>query len=703
VEAAHACPPEILAAIALARRNLATAGVSDTVLAAASEAAEIVGALVEERELAVAVLGQAALAGGLAQSALDDQTSHAAGNFAAELQRLVALEFGQRREGGKTLEATQAEALRKMLLAVVGDPRLVIARLAVALVQLRGAKHAPPDARRKLAETAQAVFAPLANRLGVWQLKWELEDFAFRYLEPEEYRRIAAALNEKRGDREQFISELCELLRGELAKVGIVADVHGRPKHIYSIYRKMQRKSLAFEELFDVRAVRIVVASIPDCYGALGVVHSRWHYIPGEFDDYIATPKDNFYRSIHTAVIGPQSKPVEVQIRSREMHEHSELGVAAHWRYKEGGARDSGYEKKIEWVRRLLEPAEARDGDRDFIDRVRSELFEDRVYALTPKGEVVDLPRGATPLDFAYQVHTDLGHRCRGAKVNGRIVPLTHRLANGEVVEIISGRERSPSRDWLAPEQRFLASPRSRAKVRAWFRRLNEADNRAAGREIVERELARLGAGELLAALVQELKARDADQLYRLLGEGEVTVTQLVHAAERLHTTRRVVPDVIKPRRAPKRGGAAIEVEGLGGFSPTLARCCTPMRPQPIAGYVTLGHGVTVHRANCPGFLRMSAERPQRVLAVRWSGDPDVVQPVEVVVLAYDRRGLVRDLTDILAAERLSIDSMTTTTDRTEQTARVVMRFAVPELEAFSRVLRRFSAVASVLSARRSA
>ncbi|HEX7416904.1 MAG TPA: bifunctional (p)ppGpp synthetase/guanosine-3',5'-bis(diphosphate) 3'-pyrophosphohydrolase, partial [Steroidobacteraceae bacterium] len=586
--------------------------------------------------------------------------------------------------------------------AVVGDPRLVIARLTIALVQLRGAKSAPDETRRRLGETAQAVFAPLANRLGVWQLKWELEDLAFRYLEPEEYRRIAAALNEKRGDRERYISELCELLRSELARVGIVADVHGRPKHIYSIWRKMQRKSLAFAELFDVRAVRIVVGSIPDCYGALGVVHSRWHYIPGEFDDYIATPKDNFYRSIHTAVIGPENKPVEVQIRSREMHEHSELGVAAHWRYKEGGARDTGYEKKIEWVRRLLEPAEARDGDRDFIDRVRSELFEDRVYALTPKGEVVDLPRGATPLDFAYQVHTDLGHRCRGAKVNGRIVPLSHHLANGEVVEIITGREPAPSRDWLAPEQRFLASPRSRAKVRAWFRRQNEVDNRTAGREILERELARLGAAELLPALVQELKARDADQLYRLLGEGELSATQLVHAAERLHTARRAVPGVIKPRRAPKRRAAPIEVEGLGDLSPTLARCCTPMRPQPVAGYVTLGRGVTVHRANCPGFLRMSAERPERVLAVRWSADPGVLLPAEVVVLAYDRRGLVRDLTDILAEERLSIDSMTTTTDHAEQTARVVMRFAVPELEALSRVLRRLSAVSSVLSARRS-
>src|SRR5487761_278411 len=367
-----------------------------------------------------------------------------------------------------------------MLLAVVSDPRLILARLAEHLVSLRHARELPADAfrpgeRERLAVEARAVFAPLASRLGVWQLKWELEDLAFRHLEPDEYRRSASALNERRADRERYIEELCGRLRSELQAAGIEAQVYGRPKHMYSIYRKMQRKQLAFEQLFDVRAVRVIVGTIRDCYGALGVVHGLWTYIPGEFDDYIATPKGNFYRSFHTAVIGPQGKSVEVQIRTREMHEHAELGVAAHWTYKEGTPTDAEYQRKIEWVRRLLEPQGGPEADREFLEQAASELFEDRVYALTPKGEVVDLPRGATPLDFAYSVHTTLGHRCRGAKINGRIVPLTYALANGEIVEIITGKQDAPSRDWLAPEQGFLVSPRNRSKVRAWVRKQDAA------------------------------------------------------------------------------------------------------------------------------------------------------------------------------------------------------------------------------------
>src|SRR5262249_51411356 len=340
------------------------------------------------------------------------------------------------------LSTRQAETLRKMLLAVVSDPRLVLARLAEQLVGLRHARELAPEERERLAVEARAVFAPLANRLGVWQGKWELEDLALRYLDAEAYRHIAAALNERRTDRERYIEELCASLQSELHRGGITAEVYGRPKHMYSIYRKMQRKQITFDQLFDVRAVRVIVSSIPECYAALGIVHGLWHYIPGEFDDYIATPKGNFYRSIHTAVIGPGGRSVEVQIRTREMHEHAELGVAAHWTYKEGGARDSQYQRKIEWVRKLLEPQDtsAERSDRDFLEQMRTELFEDRVYALTPKGKVIDLPRGATPLDFAYQIHTSLGHRCKGAKVNGRIVPLTYTLNNGEVIEIITGK-----------------------------------------------------------------------------------------------------------------------------------------------------------------------------------------------------------------------------------------------------------------------
>ncbi|HKZ73164.1 MAG TPA: TGS domain-containing protein, partial [Steroidobacteraceae bacterium] len=510
-------------------------------------------------------------------------------------------------------------------------------------------------------------------------------------------------LNERRADRERYIDTLCTELNAELERAGVTAEVYGRPKHIYSIHRKMQRKQLAFEQIFDVRALRIVVGGVPECYTALGIVHGRWPYVPGEFDDYIATPKDNFYRSIHTAVIGPEGRSVEVQIRTREMHGHAELGVAAHWQYKEGGTRDADYDRKIQWVRRLLEPQDAADADRDFVERVRAELFEDRVYALTPKGEVVDLPRDATPLDFAYHVHTELGHRCRGAKVNGRIVPLNTHLANGEIVEIITGRQLSPSRDWLAPEQGYLASPRNRAKVRAWFRKQDAGDNRAAGRAIAERELTRVGAGpELFAGIVQELEARDADELYRLLGEGEITATQLVQAASRL--TKPAEPPPLAPRRpraTAARRGSLVEIEGVGDLPITLARCCAPIRPQPIGGYVTLGRGVTIHRSDCAGFARMRAEKPERALNVEWSERSDSELAVELVISAYDRRGLVRDVSDVLALERLSIEAMTTTTDRDAGTALVSVSVAVKDLEQLARVLRRLGSVPNVIHARR--
>ncbi|HTX05574.1 MAG TPA: TGS domain-containing protein, partial [Steroidobacteraceae bacterium] len=435
--------------------------------------------------------------------------------------------------------------------------------------------------------------------------------------------------------------------------------------------RKMQRKQLAFEQLFDVRAVRIIVGSIRDCYAALGVVHGLWTYIPGEFDDYIATPKGNFYRSIHTAVLGPEGKSVEVQIRTREMHEHAELGVAAHWTYKEGVATDAQYQRKIEWVRRLLEPGgrdeSAAEADREFLEQVSSELFEDRIYALTPKGEVVDLPRGATPLDFAYSVHTSLGHRCRGARVNGRIVPLTYSLSNGEIVEIITGKQDAPSRDWLAPEQGFLASPRNRAKVRAWFRKL---------------------------------EATQAD------GQEPPSAAEEVESAPQPAPLPRATPRASEGRRRDVARGAAakrspVEIEGVGNLPITLARCCAPLPPQPIVGYVTLGRGVTIHRGNCPSLARMRAAKPERVLQVEWSSAETAGLTVEIAVSAYDRRGLVRDLTDVLALERLSIEAMSTVTDHDAGTAHVRVTVPVANLEQLARVLQRLGAVSNVIEARR--
>jgi GTP pyrophosphokinase len=686
METRQLCPPELIESIAASQRAIEELNaLASGELARAAEAAEVLGALTGDADLAKAVLVKAAIErpGG---SKLDARPARleppliaivgrSASDTALALLKLGELGLPRHWSPAQGLDARQAETLRKMLLAVVSDPRLILARLAEQLVALRHARELPSDAaglaeRERLGVEARAVFAPLANRLGVWQLKWELEDLAFRYLEPEEYRRIASALNERRADREHYIEELCARIRSALQAAGVQAEVYGRPKHMYSIHRKMQRKQLAFEQLFDVRAVRIIVGSIRDCYAALGVVHGLWTYIPGEFDDYIATPKGNFYRSIHTAVLGPEGKSVEVQIRTREMHEHAELGVAAHWTYKEGVAADAQYQRKIEWVRRLLEPGgrdeSAAEADREFLEQVSSELFEDRIYALTPKGEVVDLPRGATPLDFAYSVHTSLGHRCRGARVNGRIVPLTYSLSNGEIVEIITGKQDAPSRDWLAPEQGFLASPRNRAKVRAWFRKL---------------------------------EATQAD------GQEPPSAAEEVESAPQPAPLPRATPRASEGRRRDAARAAAkrspVEIEGVGNLPITLARCCAPLPPQPIVGYVTLGRGVTIHRSNCPSLARMRAGKPERVLQVEWSSAETAGLTVEIAVSAYDRRGLVRDLTDVLALERLSIEAMSTVTDRDAGTAHVRVTVPVANLEQLARVLQRLGAVSNVIEARR--
>jgi GTP pyrophosphokinase len=662
VETIQFCPPAIQEVIARVRAAIeAVSPPSSAELTLGTEAAEVMGALTEDPELATAVMIRPLLGrAGFETEVLPRLVGRGPTDIALALQRFEELGLPRDWSPARGLDARQAETLRKMLLAVVSDPRLVLARLAEHLVCLRHARETSAEERERRAVEARAIFAPLANRLGVWQLKWELEDLAFRYLEPEEYRRIAAELNERRADRERYIELVCETLRAELGKAGVRAEVYGRPKHMYSIYRKMARKHLAFEQLFDVRAVRVVVDTIPDCYAALGVVHGLWPYIQGEFDDYIATPKDNFYRSIHTAVMGPQGRSVEVQIRTREMHEHAELGVAAHWTYKEGGARDAQYQRKIEWVRRLLEPQETADADTDFVDRVRAELFEDRVYALTPKGEVIDLPRGSTPLDFAYHVHTSLGHRCRGAKVNGRIVPLTYTLSNGEIVEIITGKQDAPSRDWMLPEQGYLVSARNRAKVRAWFR---DADAGAA------------------AQLPQDTRLPGA---------------QLLEPPIRRHA-----PMARPAPASTRRGSSPVEIEGVGDLPVTLARCCAPLRPQSIAGYVTVGRGVTIHRSNCPSLVRMRATKPARVLHVEWAATNGASPGVELSVSAYDRSGLVRDITDVLAFERLSIEAMTTTTDRGAGTAHVLVTVTIGDLEQLTRVLKRLTAIPNVIHARR--
>jgi GTP pyrophosphokinase len=622
---------------------------------------------------------------------------------ASELLRLGSLGIAGASGAGSGLSAQQAEALRKMLLAIVTDPRLVLIKLAAQLHLLRESREAPLEERIRIGTETREIYAPLANRLGVWQLKWELEDWSFRYLDPDNYKRIAGLLASKRADREKYIEDTIQAIQRALTEVEIQCEVAGRPKHIFSIWRKMQRKGLSFEQLYDIRAVRVLVDSIADCYAALGIVHSLWPYIPGEFDDYIATPKDNLYRSLHTAVIGPGKLPVEIQIRTREMHEHAELGVAAHWRYKEGGKANPAYEQKIIWLRQILEPTDRDDetGD-DFLERVRSEIFEDRVYALSPRGQVIELPRGATPLDFAYHVHTDLGHRCRGAKVNGKMVSLNQVLSNGDQVEIVTGKHSSPSRDWLVPSLGYLVSQRNRSKVRAWFRKQDEEQNRQQGRQALERELQRLAIHNVpLIDLVTEFKLSSAEQLYLAIGEGDITIAQITGAIQR-RTQPQDLPSIV-PRRAPPttRQSSGITVDGVDDLLSHMARCCSPVPPESIAGFITLGRGVSIHRDDCANLKRLALDHPERVIPVDWGTGEDRSFPVEVNVRAFDRRGLVRDISGVLADSRINIHGMNTVTDAADGVADMNLKVTVHDLQELSRVLTRIQGLPNVLSVRR--
>ncbi|HYP80384.1 MAG TPA: HD domain-containing protein [Steroidobacteraceae bacterium] len=624
-------------------------------LGQAQEAAALVLSLTEDLALATAALLHVAR-GVENEPTLPAPTRALIGSealkLADSLSRLGDFNLDSQWSAGRTLAASQAETLRKMLLAVVGDPRLVVTRLAVQLVRARHARDQDAATRRRIALEAQELYAPLANRLGMWTLKWELEDLAFRELHPEQYQRIAQALNEKRRDRERYIEDVVRALESALRAAGVAARVVGRPKHIYSIYRKMQLKQLAFERVFDVRAVRVIVDSIADCYAALGVVHNLWPFLPTEFDDYIATPKDNNYRSIHTAVAGPDGRSLEVQIRTQEMQDQAELGVAAHWRYKEGGA-DHRYDQKIQQVRELLHGAPDAAGDE--LARLSAGLFEDRIYAMTPKGEVVDLPQGGTPLDFAFHVHSDLGERCRGAKVNGRIAPLTQALSSGDVVEIITGKEPAPSRDWLSASAGYLASSRSKSKLRAYFRRVDEA---AAAR-------ASAVAPEPPPPRIQEpARARPA----------------------RASTAS---------RRSP------VEIDGVGDLPITLARCCAPVRPQPIRGYLTLGRGVTIHRTDCPGLSRMLRQKPQRLLQVEWSAADSARIPAGLSIEAFDRRGLLRDISDLIAEEHLSIEGVTSGTDPEDRIARFEVRLTVRDAADLARLQRKLGKIPNVFQVRR--
>jgi len=596
-------------------------------------------------------------------------------------------------------ESVRSESLRKMLLAMVKDVRVVLIKLADRLHNMRTLKALPQDKQRRIARETLDIFAPLANRLGVWQIKWELEDLALRYLRPADYHEIARRLAEKRADRERYIQAFIDTLSRELQRAGIKAQVYGRPKHIYSIWNKMQRKEVSFDQIFDVRAVRVLTHDLQACYAALGVVHTLWPHVAGEFDDYIATPKENDYRSIHTAVVGPRGKFVEVQIRTYAMHEHNELGVAAHWRYKEGGRADQSMERKVAWLRQLLEWKDEVADAAEFVESVKTDVFEDQIYVFTPKGEVIDLPAGSTPIDLAYAIHTEVGHRCRGAKINGRIVPLTYRLQNAEQVEILTVKNGGPSRDWLSPHAGYIKTSRARSRIQRWLKQELAEENIASGRQILNRELQRVGLGAVkLDKLARRMGYDKPDDMLRLLAEGEIKPARIVNAAQELAGPVEPVtsaPQPARPGPRPHKPGE-FKIHGVGNLLTHVAACCRPVPGEPIVGFITQGRGVSIHRQDCSNILHQRTDAPHRLVEVEWGTDAAEHYPVDIAVTAYDRHGLLRDITNILADEKVNVVGVSTNVDKKSHLAYIDLTVEVSGIHTVSRVLSKVQQVTNV-------
>ena len=610
-------------------------------------------------------------------------------------------------DGGDNSD-TQAENLRKMLLAMVGDIRVVLIKLAERTQALRFLTGGDSEARAQAARETQDLFAPLANRLGVWQLKWELEDLALRALEPETYKQIAKLLDERRLDRQHYIEEVKATLKRDLLAAGVKADVSGRPKHIYSIWNKMRRKQSGIDSVYDIRAVRILVDDVKDCYAALGVVHNQWVPLAKEFDDYIAKPKGNDYRSLHTAVIGPENKPLEVQIRTHEMHQHSEYGVAAHWRYKEGAnanRRDPGYDEKIAWLRQVLDWKDAVADGGEWLQQFKSSLFTDAIYVLTPQGRVVDLPRGATPVDFAYSVHTSLGHRCRGARVDGAMVPLNYALKSGQQVEIIAVKQGGPSRDWVNPDLGYVHSRHARAKVRQWFKAQQLEETTAQGRTIVERELARSGMTAInLEGVAREAGFAKLDDFFAAVARAEFNTRQLqtaIHAvAHPASAPVAPVDELPALRQSQSAGsGSGILIVGVDRLMTGLGRCCKPAPPDPIVGFVTRGKGITIHRQSCTNVARMREKQAERLITADWGTRREEVFPVDVVVEAMDRTGLLRDVSEVFSREKINVTAVNTLSRNLQ--ARMSFTLEVADLERLKRALLLVRDVHGVLSAGR--
>ena len=641
-------------------------------------------------------------------------------DFGANISKLVrgVIEMDNIRQLNITHSASslQVDNVRRMLLAMVDDFRCVIIKLAERIAFLRDAEKNYTEEERVLAAKECAnIYAPLANRLGIGQLKWELEDYCFRYLHPEQYRAIAKLLKERRLDREQYIADFVAELSGYLQENISQVEVYGRPKHIYSIWRKMQKKHLEFSGLYDVRAVRIIVQKLQDCYTALGIVHTHFKHLPKEFDDYVANPKPNGYQSIHTVVLGKGGKPIEVQIRTQQMHDDAELGVAAHWKYKEGAsAGRSGYEEKIAWLRKLLAWQDDITDSGEVMAELRSQVFDDRVYVFTPKGEVVDLPTGSTPLDFAYAIHSEIGHRCIGAKVGGRIVPFTYQLQMGDQVDIITQKNPNPSRDWLNPNLGFTHTAKARAKIHAWFKKQDRDKNIPAGKELLESEINRLGISlkQVEQQALPRYNLKNLDDLYAGIGGGDIRIGPLINFLQNkfIKISAQEVDEEILRHVSTKSAANAqqkterkdcVIVEGVGNLMHHIARCCQPIPGDSIVGYITMGRGISIHRCDCEQFLELQSAHPERVVESRWGDNYSNGFHLNIRIVASDRNGLLRDITTVLANDKISVLGVSSRTDTKRQVANIDMQIELNNVEMLSKILSCLEKLDDVIEAKR--
>ncbi|GAB5379145.1 MAG: GTP diphosphokinase [Aliiglaciecola sp.] len=634
---------------------------------------------------------------------IEEEFSPGIRHLISGVRRMDAIKSLHATSGDKADE-TQIDNIRRMLLAMVEDVRTVLIKLAERICTLQKIKQENEEMRVLVARECATIYAPLANRLGIGQLKWELEDLSFRYLHPETYKQIAQLLDERRADREQYIEDFVSNLQQKLDQNGIKAEVYGRPKHIYSIWKKMQKKHLDFEQLYDIRAVRIIAERLQDCYGALGIVHSQYKHIPNEFDDYIATPKPNGYQSIHSVIVGPQGRPVEIQIRTQQMHQDAELGVAAHWKYKEGVSTErSAYEEKINWLRKILLWQEEVAESGDLVEELRSQVFDDRVYVFTPKGDVIDLPLGSTPLDFAYYVHSNVGHRCIGAKIDGRIVPFTYQLQTGDQVEVLTGKNLNPSRDWMHPGLGYVFSSRARAKIHTFFKKQDKDKNQQAGKELLERELSKVGLGlKDLKNAIERFNMQSVEDLHAAVGGGDIRIMQVVHYLQQLEAPAPEIDPRLKTTSRPSKPSKdSVTVEGIGNLMSQIAKCCQPLPGDPIHGYITLGRGVSVHRQNCEQLARLIEQHPERQIDVNWSNDLLSSFLTELDVYTVDRDGILRDITTILANDKVTLLGVNSLSNTKDHTAKIKLTLEVKDLNSLSRVTAKLRQIKGVSDVKR--